>query len=171
MKPLVTLLWSCVCASLLAAGPVMAQASKSARNLNIAPAAADESRVALVIGNAAYKDSPLRNPANDASDMAAALREVGFAVTLRTNVGPRDMRAAIREFSQKLKKGGVGLFYFAGHGVQSKGRNYLMPVNADIKEEFELEDEAVDANRVLAGMEEAGNRVNNVILDACRNNP
>ena len=130
-----------------------------------------EQRVALVIGNGAYQSSPLRNPVNDATDMAQALKDKGFAVTLRTNIGNRDMRQAIRAFSQTLKAGGVGLFYFAGHGVQSKGRNYLIPLNAEIKEEFELEDEAFDANRVLAGMEEAGNRVNIVILDACRDNP
>ena len=130
-----------------------------------------EQRVALVIGNAAYQSSPLKNPVNDATDMAQALKDKGFAVTLRTNIGNRDMRQAIRAFSQTLKAGGVGLFYFAGHGVQSKGRNYLIPLNAEIKEEFELEDEAFDANRVLAGMEEAGNRVNIVILDACRDNP
>ena len=130
-----------------------------------------EQRVALVIGNGAYQSSPLKNPVNDATDMAQALKDKGFAVTLRTNIGNRDMRQAIRAFSQTLKAGGVGLFYFAGHGVQSKGRNYLIPLNAEIKEEFELEDEAFDANRVLAGMEEAGNRVNIVILDACRDNP
>ena len=130
-----------------------------------------EQRVALVIGNGSYQSSPLKNPVNDATDMAQALKDKGFAVTLRTNIGNRDMRQAIRAFSQTLKAGGVGLFYFAGHGVQSKGRNYLIPLNAEIKEEFELEDEAFDANRVLAGMEEAGNRVNIVILDACRDNP
>ena len=132
----------------------------------------NEPRVALVIGNSSYKDAPLSNPVNDATDMAATLRSLGFAVTLRTNADTRQMRNAIREFAQTLKRGGVGLFYFAGHGVQSRnGRNYLIPVGADVKDEYELEDEAVDANRVLAGMEEAANRVNIVILDACRNNP
>ena len=127
------------------------------RNLGVAPAAANEQRVALVIGNSTYKEAPLRNPANHATDMAATLRTLGFAVTLKTNADMRQMRGAIREFAQNLKRGGVGLFYFAGHGVQSRnGRNYLIPVGADLKEEFELEDEAVDANRVLAGMEEAG---------------
>ena len=159
----VRLLLACLC------GVVMS--AHAQRTLSVAPAAANEQRVALVIGNAAYKEAPLRNPVNDATDMAAELKQMGFSVMLRTNSGPREMRAAIREFSQSLRKGGVGLFYFAGHGVQAKGRNYLIPVNADIREEFELEDEAVDANRVLAGMEEAGNRVNIVILDACRNNP
>ena len=99
-----------------------------------------EQRVALVIGNSAYKSSPLKNPVNDATDMAQALREKGFVVTLKTNVGTKDMRQAIRAFSQSLKAGGVGLFYFAGHGIQSKGRNYLIPLSAEIKEEFELED-------------------------------
>ncbi len=159
--------------SLFAVLALACGAAHAQRTLSVAPAAAvaNEQRVALVIGNATYKEAPLRNPVNDATDMAAELKQMGFSVTLRTNSGPREMRAAIREFSQSLRKGGVGLFYFAGHGVQAKGRNYLIPVNADIREEFELEDEAVDANRVLAGMEEAGNRVNIVILDACRNNP
>lgn len=149
--------------------PVFAAAQ---RNLAVAPVEANEQRVALVIGNSAYKEAPLRNPVNDATDMAATLRTLGFSVALRTNADTRQMRAAIREFAQNLRRGGVGLFYFAGHGVQSRnGKNYLIPVGADLKEEFELEDEAVDANRVLAGMEEAGNRVNIVILDACRNNP
>ena len=144
------------------------------RNLGVSKAKIppNEQRVALVIGNSAYKEAPLRNPANDATDMAATLRGLGFSVTLKTNADTRQMRAAIREFAQSLKRGGVGLFYFAGHGVQSRnGRNFLIPVGAYLKDEFELEDEAVDANRVLAGMEEAGNRVNIVILDACRNNP
>ncbi len=149
------------------AGSVLAQ-----RNLTAGPVAPSEQRVALVIGNSAYKDAPLRNPVNDATDIAATLRSLGFTVMLHTNADTRQMRSAMRAFAQNLKRGGVGLFYFAGHGVQSRnGRNYLIPVGADIKEEFELEDEAVDANRVLAGMEEAGNRVNIVILDACRNNP
>jgi uncharacterized caspase-like protein len=131
----------------------------------------DEPRVALVIGNSAYKASPLRNPVNDATDMAAALAELGFKVTLRTDASQRQMKQALREFAQDLRRGGVGLFYFAGHGVQSKGRNFLMPVGADVETEAELEDESVDANLVLSYMDEAQNRVNIVVLDACRNNP
>ncbi len=131
-----------------------------------------EQRIALVIGNSAYRNTaPLKNPVNDATDMAQVLREKGFQVTVRTNLEVKEMRQVIRSFSQALKAGGVGLFYFAGHGIQSKGRNYLIPTNADVKEEYELEDEAIDANRVLDGMEAAGNRVNIVILDACRDNP
>ena len=154
------------------AGLLWPQLGLAQRNLTVAPAHANEQRVALVMGNSNYKEAPLRNPLNDATDIAETLDSLGFSVTLRTNANTKQMRSAIREFAQKLKRGGVGLFYFAGHGIQSRsGKNYLIPVGADLNEEFELEDEAVDANRVLAGMEEAGNRVNIVILDACRNNP
>jgi len=131
----------------------------------------NEQRVALVIGNSAYRESPLRNPVNDATDIAAALRELGFKVTLRTDASQRQMKQALREFAQELRRGGVGLFYFAGHGVQSKGRNFLIPIGANVETEAELEDESVDANLVLAYMDEAQNRVNIVVLDACRNNP
>jgi len=131
----------------------------------------NEQRVALVIGNSAYKDSPLRNPVNDAADMAGALSELGFKVTLRTDASQRQMKQALREFAQDLRRGGVGLFYFAGHGVQSKGRNFLIPIGASVETEAELEDESVDANLVLSYMDEAQNRVNIVVLDACRNNP
>jgi PQQ-dependent catabolism-associated CXXCW motif protein len=130
-----------------------------------------EPRIALVIGNSVYKLDPLRNPAQDANDMSQALQAKGFRVTLRKDATRRQMIEAITEFGRELKKGGVGLFYFAGHGVQSKGRNYLIPVNAKVEAEGELEFETVDANRVLAAMDDAGNRVNIMILDACRNNP
>ncbi len=130
-----------------------------------------EPRIALVIGNSTYKLDPLRNPVNDAEDMARALQAKGFQVTLRKDASHRQMIESISEFGRALKKGGVGLFYFAGHGVQSKGRNFLVPVNAKVESEGELEFETVDANRVLAAMDDAGNRVNIMILDACRNNP
>jgi uncharacterized caspase-like protein len=141
------------------------------RTLNIAPAVPTEQRVALVIGNSSYTEARLKNPMNDATDIAKALREIGFQVTLKLDADRRQMRAAIRDFALALKRGGVGLFYFAGHGILSKGKNYLLPVAADVREEFDLEDQAIDGNTVLLGMEEAGNRVNIVILDACRNNP
>jgi len=135
------------------------------------PGMAGEPRVALVIGNSSYAVGPLRNPVNDAEDMAQMLRALGFRVTLRQNANQRQMIEAIGELGQHLKAGGVGLFYFAGHGVQSRGRNFLIPVNAEIGSDSQLEFDAVDANRVLAAMDEAGNRVNLVILDACRDNP
>jgi hypothetical protein len=129
-------------------------------------------RIALVIGNGAYtKAPPLKNPPNDARDMAATLRALGFDVTHGINVNQRDMKRLIREFGQKLKTGGSGLFYYAGHGVQSKGRNYLIPVDADIQSEAEVEDSGVDVSLVLNYMDDAQNGLNIVILDACRNNP
>lgn len=132
---------------------------------------APEPRAALVIGNSAYATSPLKNPVNDAADVANELRGLGFRVVLKTDADQHAMRQALREFGQALKQGGIGLFYFAGHGVQSKGRNYLVPVGVNIESEAELEDQAIDANLVLGYMDEAANRVNIVILDACRNNP
>jgi len=130
-----------------------------------------ERRIALIIGNAHYKSSPLSNPVNDATDMARVLRELGFDVMLRTNAGQKEMENAIREFGKKLQKGGVGLFYFSGHGMQVKGVNYLIPVNEDIQEENEIKFKAVDANFVLSKMDSAGNQMNVMILDACRDNP
>lgn len=130
-----------------------------------------QNRSALVIGNAAYKISPLHNPVNDANDIAAALERNGFQVKLLKNGKKRQMEDAIRTFGKKLRNGGVGLFYFAGHGVQYEGRNYLVPVSARIEDEADIEYETVDANKVLSKMELAGNDVNIVILDACRNNP
>jgi hypothetical protein len=159
-------LFAVVFASLLEAGIALAQ-----RNLAVKPAADSEQRVALVIGNSAYKEGPLSNPVNDATDIAKALGEVGFKVILKRNANTREMRQAIREFGSELKRAQVGLFYFAGHGVQVKGANYLMPVGADIQNEADAEDLAVDANYALRTMEDAQVRVSIVILDACRNNP
>jgi hypothetical protein len=136
-----------------------------------APAAAAEQRVALVIGNGHYKDSPLLNPVNDARAVADALGRAGFRVVEKENVGRAEMQVALRDFGDALKGGGVGLFYFAGHGVQAKGRNFLIPVDASIEREDEVAYNSVDANQVLDKMEAAGNRLNIVILDACRNNP
>lgn len=127
-------------------------------------------RVALVIGNGAYKKAPLRNPVNDAYDMAEALRIIGFEVIHKENTSQRSMENAIRDFGKRLRKGGVGLFYFAGHGIQVKGINYLIPVDARIESESDVKYECVDAGRVLGKMEDAGNDLNIVVLDACRDN-
>jgi hypothetical protein len=130
-----------------------------------------ENRVALVIGNGAYASAPLTNPVHDAQDMATALGRAGFDVIHRENVDRSAMRAAIREFGRKIRQGGVGLFYFAGHGVQVDGANYLVPLGSNIEEEFEVADEAVDADSILRAMGNADNQLNIIILDACRNNP
>lgn len=133
---------------------------------------ASDPRVALVIGNATYKSSPLKNPVNDARAISRALGELGFEVMLKENLSQQALMAAMREFGGRLKQtGGVGLFYYAGHGMQVKGANYLIPVDADIGSEDEVRYLSVDANQVLDKMEEAGNRLNIVILDACRDNP
>lgn len=133
------------------------------------------SRVALVIGNASYERiQPLRNPANDASLMAATLERLGFDVVVTVDSDRRGMSQAIREFGKRLAVAGtdsVGLFFYAGHGVQSRGTNYLLPIRSEVLDDLDLQIEAIDTNWVLAQMEQAGNALNIVILDACRNNP
>ena len=131
-------------------------------------------RVALVIGNSAYDSVPLANPVNDAKLMAKTLRDKGFEVIEAINVDWRGMKKAMRNFGRKLKKYGestVGLFYFAGHGIQSNGSNYLIPVGASIEDEGDLEIEAVESRWMLEKMRYAKNETNIIILDACRNNP
>ncbi len=131
-----------------------------------------EPRTALVVGNAGYRDSPLGNPVNDARDVAEALRAMEFEVVQRENLDKRGFDAAVSDFARRLKeRGGVGLFYYSGHGAQVKGENYLIPVSAAIASEADVEYEAVNAGRVLRNMEQAGNGLNIVVLDACRNNP
>ncbi|MBU1040945.1 MAG: SUMF1/EgtB/PvdO family nonheme iron enzyme [Proteobacteria bacterium] len=130
-----------------------------------------ERRVALIIGNSAYKDAPLKNPVNDARDMAAALKKLGFEATLLTDATMQQMESAVREFGLKLRQGGMGLFYYAGHGVQVGGNNYLVPVKAVIQSESDVKYGCLDAGLVLGKMEDAGNGLNLIILDACRNNP
>lgn len=137
------------------------------------PAAAAEKRVALVIGNGRYANAPLPNPANDAADMAAVLEDLGFEVILKRDAGKRAMEEAVKAFYRKLQGDrGIGLFYYAGHGLQVHGQNYLVPVDADIDSEGgDVAYRAVEAGWVLRKMEDAGNPVNIVVLDACRNNP
>jgi uncharacterized caspase-like protein len=130
-----------------------------------------ERRIALVIGNAAYEVGLLRNPGHDASDIATTLRQLGFEVTLLRDAARRPMVEAIDLFSRRLRQGGVGVFYFAGHGVQVGGENYLIPVDARIGREQDVPYEAVPVGRILGGMEDADNQLNILILDACRDNP
>lgn len=130
----------------------------------------DGPRIALVIGNAAYKRDPLTNPVNDARAMSTSLRQLGFKVISLENASQKQMFEAVRQFGDQLK-GGVGLFYYAGHGVQVKGRNFLVPVDAEIAAEDEVAYKTFDVNAVLEKMETAKNPLNIVILDACRNNP
>lgn len=132
-----------------------------------------EKRLALVIGNADYQSTTkLTNPSNDATDMAATLKTLGFEVLSGTNQSKREMEALIRQFGEKLaKQGGVGLFFYAGHGIQYRGGNYLVPVEANIPAEDEIEYASINLGFLLNKMEAAQNNLNIVILDACRNNP
>ncbi len=130
----------------------------------------EEHRVALVIGNAAYPTSPLRNPVNDARAVSAKLKNLGFQVTLRENVPLKEMMRAITQFGEQLdRKGTIGLFYYAGHGMQVRGKNYLIPVDAQISSEASVRSEAADADSLLEQL--AVSDLGIVILDACRNNP
>lgn len=129
-------------------------------------------RVALIIGNSSYQSAGvLRNPVNDARDIASVLQELGFEVILRTDSDLRTMEAAIDEFYAAIQQGSVGVFYFAGHGVQADGENYLLPIDANIQVERDLPYESLPLARIVGRMEAADNDINIVILDACRNNP
>jgi hypothetical protein len=139
----------------------------------MATAAHAERRIALVIGNSAYSGvSPLANPKNDADLMAKTLKSVGFEVTMLVDADQRTMKQAMLDFGRKLRAGAdASLFYYSGHGVQAKGENYLIPVDAAIKDEGELDLQAIDVNAFLQVMDNASSKVNIIILDACRNNP
>ena len=147
---------------------VFSTASSHGQNINNN----NEKRLALVIGNGKYVYcNELSNPTNDSKGMKAALQKVGFDVFEYENLNEAQMKKAIDDFGVKLKNYSVGLFFYAGHGIQSKGYNYLIPVDANIQSEQQVEYDCVQADRVLGLMEEAGSPVNIVILDACRNNP
>jgi len=133
--------------------------------------AATERRTALVIGNSSYSSGPLKNPVNDATAMAAQLQKLGFTVTLKRNADLRRMEDALTDFGNSLKRGGVGLFFYAGHGLQVGGTNYLVPVGARINRESDIKYETLDVGKVLDEMATANNGLNIVILDACRDNP
>lgn len=133
-----------------------------------------ETRTALVIGNGGYQGiSALKNPPNDARAIAAALQTTGFTVDLKIDASQEEMETAIRDFGNALHSGGVGMFYFAGHGLQVKGSNYLIPIGAgpQIKSETDVRYKAVDMGLVLDSMDAARNGLNIIVLDACRNNP
>ncbi|MBF0495744.1 MAG: caspase family protein [Deltaproteobacteria bacterium] len=130
-----------------------------------------ERRVALVIGNASYESSALKNPVNDARDLAAALESLGFSVNRLENAGLQVMENAIRDFGNNLTKGGIGFFYYSGHGMQVNGHNYLIPVGVTIHEEKDVKYNVVDVNEVLKVMAGASNQKNVVVLDTSRHNP
>jgi uncharacterized caspase-like protein len=140
--------------------------------LLVAPAAA-EKRVALVVGNSAYAHAAvLPNPVNDASDMAAALTQVGFEVILGLDLNKSAFDAKVRDFARALDRADVAVFFYAGHGLQASNRNYLVPVDARLQVERDLDFEAISVDFVLKQMElEREGKTNVVFLDACRDNP
>lgn len=142
-------------------------ASAQQRTLNIT----GEQRVALVIGNAAYKAAPLLNPVNDARAIGEALERFGFTVIKRENVRVREIGSALRELRSRLTPGAVALFFYAGHGLQVRGVNYLPAVDAEIETEEDVANQSLDVTKVLELLDEAKTRINLVFLDACRNNP
>ena len=136
-----------------------------------ASGAADVRRAALVIGNAAYRVGALKNPVNDAQAVAGSLRALGFDVALHENTSLRDMIEAFRQFSLTARTAHVRVVFYAGHGVQVKGRNYLLPVDTEIRAEDEVPAKSADLNELLDRLGALQQGINIVILDACRNNP
>ena len=148
------------------------QSERGIRRTEAPETASSTAKVALVIGNAHYTATArLKNPVNDARAVSDALETLGFEVLLLVDADLTEMKRGIDQFGRALHKGGIGLFYYSGHGVQVKGRNYLIPVDAKVESEAEVEYESVDVGRVLVKLEAADNGMNIVILDACRNNP
>jgi Caspase domain len=131
-----------------------------------------DKRVALVIGNSAYQHVPkLSNPANDATAVGLLFKSAGFdSVELLENLGVNDMRRAVRDFSDRARDADIAVIYYAGHGMEAGGVNYLIPVDASLRRDIDVEDEAVSLDRLLQVLE-AAKRLRLVILDACRDNP
>lgn len=134
-------------------------------------ATAAEPRIALVIGNSAYGTKPLANPARDARAVAAALTRLGFEVILRENTRLAEVIDAFGDFAARSRHYPVRLVYYAGHGVQAGGRNYLIPVDADIRYDDEVRYKGADVGELVERLAERHDGLNIVILDACRNNP
>lgn len=132
---------------------------------------AQQDKYALIIGNSKYLNVPLQNPANDARDMAELLKQNGFTIDLHLDISLREMKQAMRKMHDKLQHNSTALFYFAGHGMQYQGNNYLIPVDADIQSEGDIEFESLNVSQVLGHMNTTQSGMNIVILDACRNNP
>jgi hypothetical protein len=139
--------------------------------LSVSPAAA-EKRVALVIGNASYQNAaPLANPINDAKAMADLFRQAGFEVVeARTDLGNLEFKRVAREFTAVAREADIAVMYFAGHGIEVNGTNYLLPVDAKLATDFDVEDEALSLDRLMRAIEPA-KRLRLIILDACRDNP
>lgn len=140
---------------------------------NSAPAAGarTERRIALVIGNGAYKSAPLKNPTGDAEAVAASLKQLGYEVVLKRDTGLFDLVEALREFSVRASDSAVRLLFYAGHGIQARGRNYLLPVDVEPQSEDEIAAKAADVGQFIDRLSAIRHGLNIVVLDACRVNP
>lgn len=157
-----------ISAGLLSGGALHRSASAASLDDN----AINATRIALIIGNSDYRESPLINPVNDANSIAQTLTELGFQCQLVTNAKLEEMVTAVKVHAESLAKlNAVGLFYYAGHGAQLAWRNYLVPVNASISSLEDLPRQTMELNAVLASIKKANNPMNVIILDACRDNP
>lgn len=132
---------------------------------------APEKRVALVIGNGAYKSAPLKNPVGDAKAVADSLRALGYEVTLRENTTLVELIEALREFSVRAANSAVRLLFYAGHGIQARGRNYLLPVDVEPQSEDEIAAKTADVGEFIDRLSAIKHGLNIVVLDACRVNP
>ncbi|RKZ81991.1 MAG: hypothetical protein DRR19_21360 [Candidatus Parabeggiatoa sp. nov. 1] len=135
-----------------------------------------EHRLALIIGNSAYRsEAALTNPVHDAQDLADALRNLQFRVQLEQNLTYAEMDSAIKEFGEQLRAApGLGFFYYSGHGMQLGAENYLIPIGgaeALFEPHYDVDNNTIKASDILTTLEKAANAVNVIILDACRNNP
>lgn len=132
-----------------------------------------EQRVALIVGNNDYSGSlsKLNNPINDAKSIKKILQQRGFEVIYAEDSTKRSIKTSLDKFYNAIKKGGVGMFYFSGHGIEVDGQNYLIPIDAKIEEKSDTEFEAIALNKITKRMQNIGNRLNIVVLDACRNDP
>ena len=128
-------------------------------------------KVALVIGNSHYQSGPLKNPINDAEAFAAKLRTYGFDVLLKKDVQVKMLGKVLVEFKSKITPGSVAVVFYAGHGLQIKGTNYLPAVDADITSEQDAPYQSFDLNKIFDLLDESKSSLNLVFLDACRNNP
>ena len=139
--------------------------------LPVFAAQAESARVALVIGNAAYESNALKNPVNDAELISDALKQAGFRVTTVKNANRGQMEEAIKQFGRELQPDSTALFYYAGHGVQHEGKNYLLPIGAigSIQKPGQIDDRAISAAYVLGAMEDS--RIKLVFLDASLDAP
>jgi len=155
-------------------GAIAPTNSSLSRGLNVATTVKNkEQRIALVVGNNNYSGriSKLNNPINDARSIKSILGKRGFKIIYLEDGSKKSMRNSLDKFYKKIEKGGVGMFYFSGHGIEVDGQNYLIPIDAEIEEKSDTEYEAIALNKITKRMQNSGNRLNIVVLDACRNDP